>query len=65
MTDIDTEPIEILTVDDVAVMLRTSRSTVYRWVREGEITFIKSSRPVRFTRSMVRDFIDAHTVSAG
>jgi excisionase family DNA binding protein len=61
---LDDEPIEILTVDDVADMLRVSRSTVYRFVRQGEIEFMQSTRGVRFTRAMVREFIRSHTVPA-
>lgn len=47
----------LLTVEQVAAMLRCSEQSVYRWAQEGRITRIKCGRLVRFDAGAVQEFV--------
>jgi excisionase family DNA binding protein len=50
----DAEPTEpLMTVDEVAALLRTTRRTVYRYKREGSIPFLRIGRRLLFSRQAV------------
>ena len=52
---------ELLTRHEVAKMLRVSLAQLYRWTRDGEITFVKlGTRSMRYRRSDIDDFIERH-----
>ena len=46
-----------LSVQDVANMLRVSKSTIYNMIAKGEITPYKVGRKIRFTEDAVKGFI--------
>lgn len=54
----------LLTVEDVMNKLHCSRSTVYRYVSEKRIEYIRRFRRLLFRESVVNHFIDQHTVKA-
>jgi excisionase family DNA binding protein len=56
MTDESAWP-ELMTVAEVAVILRVSKMTVYRMVREGEIEVRRVGRSYRLLADSVRDYI--------
>lgn len=51
---------ELLTIADVAALLRCHRRTVGYLVRDGKLTAVRMGhRTVRFLPSDVRDYLDA------
>ena len=63
----DTQLLELLTVDDVAALLKVSRSWVYEHTRtrgaprSERIPHVKIGKYVRFDPRLVRAFIDRRT----
>jgi excisionase family DNA binding protein len=49
---------EFYTVDEVAVMMRTSRMTVYRMVHDGKIQRKRFGKSFRIPRSEVERVLD-------
>lgn len=55
--------IELLTVEETAEILRIEVQTLYKWMREGRIPYIKpSNRLVLFKKEAIIDFIDGAEV---
>jgi excisionase family DNA binding protein len=54
-------PVEpLLSVAEVAAILRTSRKTVYRRVARGELQGVRAGGTLRFERKAVADYIAAN-----
>ncbi len=47
----------IFTPEEIADKLKTSRSTVYRWLRNGELKSFKAGKMWRITREALEDFL--------
>ena len=47
----------LLTVQEVAEMLKISVSTLYRWVNKREIPFVKLGGKLRFNEDEIKTFI--------
>ncbi len=47
----------LLTIDDVAGLLKISKSTLYRWVNKREIPFVKLGGKLRFNEDEIKTFI--------
>jgi excisionase family DNA binding protein len=47
---------EMLTVEEVAKLLRVGEKTVRRWINRGELRAIDVGREYRITRSSYEDF---------
>ena len=59
-------PAQLMTKDEVAVMLRKSRRTIEHWVNSGYISAIRINRSVLFDREQVlKDIKHFETQSAG
>lgn len=52
----------LLTVKEAAAYLGLARLTVYDWVSQRKISFIKVGRLVKFDRCTLDKWIEAHTV---
>jgi excisionase family DNA binding protein len=50
-------PISLLTVQEAALLLRVSVSTLYGWAWQRRIPFVKVGRALRFDRADLEDFI--------
>ena len=44
----------LLTIDDVAGLLKISKSTLYRWVNKREIPFVKLGGKLRFNEDEIK-----------
>ena len=53
----------LLTVQEVAEMLKISVSTLYRWVHKREIPFVKLGGKLRFNEDEIKTFILQNSVS--
>ena len=51
---------EVLTIDELSVYLRISKSTLYKLVREGKIPSQKVGRHWRFLRSAIDAWLKEH-----
>lgn len=49
----DNEP-EVMTLDELAAMLRVHRSTIYRMLAAGELPAFKMGSDWRFTRATIK-----------
>lgn len=47
----------LLTIDDVAGLLKISKSTLYRWVNKREIPFVKLGGKLRFNEDEIKTFV--------
>ena len=54
---------KLLTIDDVAELFKTSKSTIYRWGYKREIPFVKLGGKLRFAEDDIRIFIKQNSVS--
>jgi excisionase family DNA binding protein len=52
------EPQPLLTVDEVAELLKVSRATVRRLAYRGELSFLRIGRAIRFERAALSMFIE-------
>lgn len=61
MSDVDPTPaataVELLTVAEVAAMLRVSKMTIYRLVDSGALQSMRVGRSVRLPRSSVDSYL--------
>lgn len=46
-------PLQLLTIDDVAAMLKSSRQTIYGWASRRKIPFLKVGGALRFRESEI------------
>jgi excisionase family DNA binding protein len=54
----------LLTVQEAGQMLGVSASTLYGWVWQRKITFVKVGRALRFDRADLEKFIQVHKFEA-
>lgn len=54
----------LLTISQVAVKLGISEGTLYNWISQKKIDYIKVNRQVRFSEEQLQRWIDKHTVKA-
>lgn len=48
----------LLTIDELAAELRVSRGTLYNWIYQKKIPYVKVGRLVRFERSAIEKYLD-------
>lgn len=53
---------QLLTVQDVAKVLRLNPLTVYGYIREGKLRVAKFGRYYRVSQADLQDFIQQHTM---
>jgi excisionase family DNA binding protein len=64
MSELPAEPVDLMTVSEVAALLRVSTMTVYRLVDAGLLRAIRIGRSLRLPRASVLEFIrDAENAS--
>ena len=56
-------PLEMLTVDEVAALMRVSRATVYRLTTRGQLPARKIGRAWRFSRNALEAYLCERTPS--
>lgn len=54
--------IKVLNLQSLAKMLCCSKSTIYRYVKERKISYIKRGRVLLFSESDVEEFLNRHKV---
>ena len=54
----------LLTVQEAGQMLGVSVSTLYGWVWQRKITFVKVGRALRFDKTDLDKFVQAHKFEA-
>jgi excisionase family DNA binding protein len=52
---------DVMTVDEVAAVMRVSRKTVYSWIRRGRLACWRQGRLTRITRSQLERFLEGGT----
>lgn len=52
------QPAEVMTIDELAVYLKISKSTLYKLVREGQIPSQKVGRHWRFRKEKIDRWLD-------
>jgi excisionase family DNA binding protein len=53
-----------LTIDDLCLYLKVSKPTIYKWIAEKQIPFIrKNKRVIRFDLQKIDEFMEKHEVS--
>lgn len=55
----------LLTVADVAAVMRVSRMTVYRLIRRGQLKAIRVGRNYRVREDDLRQYLESSAVSSG
>jgi excisionase family DNA binding protein len=58
------DPLQLLTVAEVAQLLCVKPKTVYAWVAAGKFPALKLNGVVRFRRPEVEAYVQRHVVSA-
>jgi excisionase family DNA binding protein len=48
---------EFFTIDEVAQMFKVTRTTVYEWMRSGELAYVQVGARRRVTRSAIDAFV--------
>jgi excisionase family DNA binding protein len=61
---IDSSPMELLTIAEVAEFLKLSAPTVRRLQQQRRIAFVKVGGRVRFTRSDIMAYLESRRVSS-
>lgn len=56
------DPLELLTVDDVAGLLKVKKSWIYDQVSVGSLPGVKIGHHLRFRRSAIAAFLEAREV---
>jgi excisionase family DNA binding protein len=57
-------PQRFYTPDELAVMFAVDKSTIYKWVRAGDLECIRRSRFTRVSETALQRFVDGLTVPA-
>jgi excisionase family DNA binding protein len=53
-----------LTIEELALYLKISKPTIYRWIAENQIPYIrKNKRVIRFDLEKIDAFMEKHEVS--
>lgn len=53
---------ETYTLPEVSEILKTSKRTILRYIKTGELTAIKLGNSYRVTKESLERFVDNHTV---
>lgn len=53
----------LITIQELSILLQISISTLYRWVHKKEIPYVKLGGKLRFSKSDIDDFIKQNSVS--
>jgi excisionase family DNA binding protein len=53
------EPLDIMTLEEVARYLKVKPQTVYKWAQEGQIPSTKISKEWRFRKAILDEWIDS------
>ena len=53
----------LITIQELSILLQISTSTLYRWVHKKEIPYVKLGGKLRFSKSDIDDFIKQNSVS--
>jgi excisionase family DNA binding protein len=61
---LDLDDLSLLTVGEVAWVLRVSKMTVYRMIHAGELTAVRVGRGFRVPTTAVRSYLDNAHVGA-
>jgi excisionase family DNA binding protein len=56
------DDVELLNVAEAARFLVVSPSTLYGWVWQGRITFVKLGRALRFDKADLEEYVDRNKV---
>lgn len=56
------DPLQLLTVAEVAALLHVSPKTLYAWVTAGKFPALKLNGALRFRRDEVKAFLQRHVV---
>ena len=48
---------ELFSIKEVAILLKLSTSTIYRYVESGIMKYNKIGRQIRFTNEQIQDFL--------
>ena len=54
---------KLLNLEDVAIYLNCSKSTMYRYVKESRISYIRRGRRLLFRETDIEVFLDNHRIS--
>lgn len=54
---------KLLNLEDVATYLNCSKSTMYRYVKERRISYIRRGRRLLFRETDIEVFLDNHRIS--
>jgi len=54
---------EILTIDEVAKLIKVKRSTLYSWVSEGSIPSFKANGLIRFDKEEVLNWLRSSRIT--
>jgi excisionase family DNA binding protein len=57
------DPISLLTVAEVATVIRVSRMTVYRLIRRGQLKAIRVGRNYRVREDDLQRYLESHAVT--
>jgi excisionase family DNA binding protein len=57
--------VQLLTVAEVAAMMRVSKMTVYRMVHNGELAAVRVGRSFRVPEKAVHDYLQNAFIEAG
>jgi excisionase family DNA binding protein len=57
-------PLRLMTVGEAARFLAVSVSTLYGWVHQRRISFVKVGRALRFDRADLERFVQTHRFEA-
>ena len=55
------QPLQFLTVEDVAQYLAVEESTIYSWCQENKIPHIRLNRMIRFRKEDINEWLEART----
>ena len=61
----DISEVKLLTIAEVAAMMRVSKMTVYRLVHNGELPALRVGRSFRVTEDDVHEYIERSFYNAG
>ncbi len=53
---------KLLNLEDVAIYLNCSKSTMYRYVKESRISYIRRGRRLLFRETDIEAFLERHTI---
>jgi len=52
-----------LTIDELALYIKVSKPTIYKWLAKKQIPYIRNKRVIRFDLQKIDEFMEKHEVS--